>query len=253
VASCVTSRPARGPKRGISGPERLSSTHGTSVVEALVALILALLVLQLSLRALATTRQVETSLVSSADRIETLRLARSVLRRELRNGASGIDWGVEADSIWLRAFRGAGFVCPQGEAGARLLVAWEGVRRPAPVKDSVLLLLEDGSWVVDDLLDVEPAPIQCAADSARAVDYWTLAGAPALPVVMGRVFERGSYHLANGALRYRGGAAGRQPLTPEVLATPPSAFLWSGMNAGLSLVGPNGEPMWSGWIAGGGP
>jgi hypothetical protein len=223
------------------------------VVEALVALILALLILQLSLKALAITRQVETSLVRSADRIETLRLARSVLRQELRNGTSGIDWGVQSDSIWLRAFRGTGFVCPQSEAGVHLLVAWEGIRRPDPAKDSVLLLLEDGSWVVGDLLDVEPAPIQCAADSARAVDYWTLAGAPTLPVVMGRVFERGSYHLANQALRYRSGTAGRQPLTPEVLGTPSSVFLWSGTSAGLSLVGTDGEPMWSGWIAGGGP
>jgi hypothetical protein len=32
-----------------------------------------------------------------------------------------------------------------------------------------------------------------------------------------RLFESGEYHLADGALRYRRGGGGRQPLTPERL------------------------------------
>ncbi len=32
------------------------------------------------------------------------------------------------------------------------------------------------------------------------------------------IFERGSYHLADGAFRYRRGRAGRQPVTEALLA-----------------------------------
>jgi hypothetical protein len=48
------------------------------------------------------------------------------------------------------------------------------------------------------------------------VETWRL-DAPADPhAVVARLFEKGSYHLALAALRYRRGASGRQPLTPEV-------------------------------------
>jgi hypothetical protein len=36
-------------------------------------------------------------------------------------------------------------------------------------------------------------------------------------VLLARVFERGSYHLEDRAIRYRLGEAGRQPLTAERL------------------------------------
>jgi hypothetical protein len=38
------------------------------------------------------------------------------------------------------------------------------------------------------------------------------------------IFESGSYHLSSRALRYRIGAAGRQPLTAEALHLPGSRF-----------------------------
>jgi hypothetical protein len=50
---------------------------------------------------------------------------------------------------------------------------------------------------------------------------WHQGGAPA-PVLV-RLYERGTYYLADGAFRYRRGAGGRQPLTPERVA-PGSGF-----------------------------
>jgi hypothetical protein len=60
--------------------------------------------------------------------------------------------------------------------------------------------------------------------------------------VLGRIFEGGSYHFSGGALRYRRGAGGRQPLTPERvreghLQDREGSFVWE-----LSLTEPPGRP-----------
>jgi hypothetical protein len=47
------------------------------------------------------------------------------------------------------------------------------------------------------------------------------------PVVLVRFFERGSYHLADDAFRYRRGGGGRQPLTVERIG-PGSGFSFAG-------------------------
>jgi hypothetical protein len=54
------------------------------------------------------------------------------------------------------------------------------------------------------------------------------------------LFEAGSYHLSEGALRYRRGRGGRQPLTEEVLA---GARLIDTLGALRALLpmGPGGE------------
>ena len=72
--------------------------------------------------------------------------------------------------------------------------------------------------------------------------------------LFGRVYERGSYHLTLGALRYRRGGGGRQPLTPLRVAEgsleagegPRVGLLWT-----LLLSDPwrDGDTLaWSGWI-----
>lgn len=45
--------------------------------------------------------------------------------------------------------------------------------------------------------------------------------APASDPVFALVFETGAYHLADGALRYRRGRSGRQPLVEAILRTSP--------------------------------
>ncbi len=60
---------------------------------------------------------------------------------------------------------------------------------------------------------------------------------PPVPgAVIGRLFERGSYHLAAGAFRYRPGRGGRQPLTAQVLHTEAEGVSGvSSLGAGLDV------------------
>ena len=127
----------RGWRRACDGFVR----NGATVAEVLIALICGLLVVQLSLAGLARVRSVGLRLTQRSEILAALRVSRVVLRRELRFGVRGVDWvDFAPDSISLRAFRGVGVVCPDGALAPDLMVAWSGMRAPAPEKDSVLLL-----------------------------------------------------------------------------------------------------------------
>lgn len=210
---------------------------GTTLAEVVIALVCGLLVVQLSFAGLAKVRSVELRLTRRSEILEALRVSRVVLRRELRFGVPGVDWVVFVpDSIRLRAFRGVAFVCPSEAGGPDLLVAWSGTRQPAPAKDSVLLLTVRGAWIRADLSSVRPTSERCAADPRADVERWQLSDTPEEPVVLARLFERGSYHVSGAALRYRRGRGGRQPLTPEVFDTPPSGFVKRGGSLALEWI-----------------
>ena len=230
--------------------------RGASLLEAVVALTCGLLVVQLSLSGLASVRTVEQGMIRRSERLAALRVARVVLRRELRFGVWGADWvDFPRDSVELRAFRGVALVCSDGGRSADLLVAWSGARDPAPEKDSVLLLTERGSWLAADLLTSGSTRDRCRADPSMRLKSWRLSVTPDEPVVLARLFERGSYHISGKALRYRRGGAGRQPLTPEVLDTPPSGFVRSAGSLGLEWMRARDGQVWHwvGFLAGGGP
>jgi len=221
---------------------------GSTLAEVLLVFVCGLLVVQLSLVSLARVRSVGLGLTHRSDALAVLRTSRIVLRRELRFGVRGIDWvDFAPDSIALRAFRGVGVVCPEGAGSPDVTVAWSGVRAPDPEKDSVLLLTDRGAWVAADLLSARPTSDHCLADPEREMERWHLSVTPEEPVVLARLFERGSYHVSSAALRYRRGRGGRQPLTPEVFDTPPSGFVtrgesllieWLRLKGGVSLVFP---------------
>ncbi len=220
-----------------------TGTAGVSVVEALVALVLGLLLVQLALGVLVRERAAERRLSERGDGIAAVLVTRDVLGTEVRRGRPGRDWRVAAgDSLVLRAFRGVGRICPWRPTEREILVSYQGQRSPDPAKDSVLLLDADGGWWARALEYAGTSDVPCPQAPEVPVRRWRLA--PDVPehVVLARVFEQGSYHLAAGALRYRRGDGGRQPLTPEVLHTPPSAFEWSGGVLSLSLV--TGEEAW---------
>ncbi len=200
--------------------------NGATVAEVLIALICGLLVVQLSLAGLARVRSVGLRLTQRSEILAALRVSRVVLRRELRFGVRGVDWvDFAPDSISLRAFRGVGVVCPDGALAPDLMVAWSGMRAPAPEKDSVLLLTGQGAWIRADLLSVRPTSDLCATDPRTELQRWQISVTPEESIVLARLFERGSYHVSGAALRYRRGRGGRQPLTPEVFDTPPSGFV----------------------------
>ena len=52
-------------------------------------------------------------------------------------------------------------------------------------------------------------------DPGADSELWTI-DPPVPGALVARIFERGSYHVSGGALRYRRGMGGRQPLTLDV-------------------------------------
>ena len=220
---------------------------GATLVEAVVALLIGLLVLQLGLMTLARMRTTRADLAARTEALVALRVGRHVLRRELRQGVPGRDWAATPDSVGLRAFRGVAFVCASDTTAAELTVSYRGDRSPDPAKDSVLLLTAEGVVDARALIGTGAASTSCPGSGAS--QRWRLdRGAPA-GVVVARLYERGSFHLSDAALRYRRGASGRQPLTPEVWS---GATGWrlSGQRLGVAFAPARaaGSP-WTGFLA----
>lgn len=184
-----------------------------------MSLLMGLAVISLSWNSLARQRTVASRLRSDMDLLSARRLAAIVIGKELRAGVRGRDWiGPVSDSLSLRAFRGWGLVCGFGTGPGKIVVAYHGERAADPVKDSVLILTADG-WRRADLTGRASGAQSCtmdlAGDSEVRTEVWTIEP-PVTGALVARIFERGSYHLIGGALRYRRGLGGRQPLTPDV-------------------------------------
>lgn len=191
--------------------------RGTSIVEALVALLLGLFVVHLGLTTIQRLKGFQERAARRHDTLTASRISRTVLRGELARGEAGVDWIVARDSVAVRAFRGTGAVCPSAGGVDELVVAYRGDRLPDPVKDSVEVTTAEGERAVLDLLSSDPSPGACpGASPGESPTRWRVDGTVPTGTVLGRIFESGSYHLTGAALRYRIGAGGRQPLTPSV-------------------------------------
>lgn len=204
----------------------ITPRSGFSVLEALIALLLLLLILQAGW---AITTGMARGAAALADRSESLAAARAtawIIQEELEGARAGLDVSIPSrDTIALRAFRGTALVCAF-VAPSALPVRWSGVRAPDPAKDSALALLgsaaRSGEWFAVGLRSRSAAPGACPWRAGGVEERWTVdepVGAPVVPsqIVLLRVFERGSYHVSDEALRYRIGSGGRQPLTPPAL------------------------------------
>lgn len=208
---------------------------GWSLPEVMIALVLGLLIVHLGLDSLARMQSARSRIAVRTDALVALRVSRHVLRRELRLGTAERDWWVDGDSLALRAFRGVGLVCVVDSTGAGLRVSYTGDRAPDPAKDSLLLYTDQGVVEARALVAVAAAPSPCAGlDSAEALALRLDRGAPS-GAVLAKLFERGTYHLTDAALRYRRGASGRQPLTPEVWSSS-SGWRTSPERLGADLV-----------------
>jgi hypothetical protein len=227
-----------------------SAAAGFSAVEGIVALLVGLFVVHLGLSAIVRLRSVEAGIAKRMDAITAMRVARHVLRSELGRGVPGRDWMAAGDSISLRAFRGTGLVCPAGALTNEVTVSFSGVRRPDPSKDSVLLLGPAGTATPRALVAVGPAAISCGPLGPADLERWGLDAPAPAGTVVARVFERGSYHVALSALRYRRGSSGRQPLTPQVWDDD-SRLLPLGDRLGLEVQhgSPEQGPDWEAFLA----
>jgi hypothetical protein len=86
------------------------------------------------------------------------------------------------------------------------------------------MLGESGRWFVVKLTSRTSATITCPDwDPADALQRWRWEPTIEAPL-LGRIFERGTYHVEDESVRYRVGAGGRQPLTPERLDPLRSGF-----------------------------
>ena len=219
---------------------------GFTLAEILTALLLSYLVMALALGMVARQREVLRLLGDRAERLAAARTARHVLGQEARAAAGEGAWAVGPDSLALRAFRGHALVCPGGVDGAEIHVAATGTRAPDPAKDSVLLVLASGGTAALALVERGPSHAPCPFGPA-APERWLLSGIVPRDVVAASWFERGAYHFSGGALRYRRGLAGRQPLTPEVLRTPGSGFRAAPPDVVADLVLDGGAAPLSAW------
>lgn len=189
---------------------RLRVHEGMTLVECLVALVLASLVSAAVISVLATQNRLLQGLTATSSDAEALRATAAVLGEELRWSDPARDiQAIGGDSVVLRAFRGGGRVC--AVMTDAITVEYQGARAPAPEKDSLLVLTGVGelAFAIRDVMGAACGP---RPGIRLRVDGTASAGAYAL------VFESGSYFLRDRALRYRLGNEGRQPLTDERFA-----------------------------------
>jgi hypothetical protein len=196
---------------------------GFTVAELLAALTIGALIMAVLGGVLLVQLRMAAHAADRARSADALRTASAVIEGELRRSAPGDLRAAGPDSLALRSFRGLGVVC--AAAGEHLLVRYRGDRLPDARKDSVLIIAAAGTETVSALRDVRtttlPCPLQHGETGARV-----RTAAPAPPdAVAVLIFESGTYFLAAGALRYRLGAAGRQPLTGELFLPDTTPFI----------------------------
>jgi len=219
-------------------------------VEVVVSVALAVALVAAALGMVEQVRHAERRVQLRMDALLSHRLARTLMRSELGWGRPGRDWWVDRDSVALRAFRGTAVLCDSGDSTS-VGVSYRGSRRPDTDKDSVLLVHPDGSATAAALLSSSPVADACGWTGEAMT--WRLDPAPA-GAVLARVYERGSYHFSGGALRYRRGRSGRQPLTPPVWSAVGTGWIWSGARIAVELApstgGPAPPPEFLAWAVG---
>ena len=197
---------------------------GRTVLEVLVVCLLVALVLPPVMSGLAASRRSAEAVVRRSEGNATARAVFVLMGEELRRGGGLGEHArlVSPGVIGLRAFRGTGFLCsvdgslevePGSEPDSVASITFVGTRMPDPQKDSVEAVLVDGRLWRSEVAGASGLE-ECGGGRGRGFRI-TLAEPPPVGPILFRFFERGEYHLADRALRYRRGKGGRQPLTPE--------------------------------------
>lgn len=214
-------------------------------VELVVALALGALLLALVMGLVASQLRHVGRALATAAAADLHRTPALVLRQELHAVVPGVDFAAPAgDSLRIRALRGVGVPCaPLG--GGAVAVRYRGARLPDVAKDSVIRLSTDGEraepLIAADVL-MDP-PAACLDDPHGRVFRFAVGGAPVGPADgLFLVFETGVYLIHSGAVRYRRGGGGRQPLTLEWIDLSRSA-LRSGAGGSIRLILESVDPL----------
>jgi type II secretory pathway component PulJ len=195
------------------------ATGGWTVPEMLVALCLWGVVVALAAAASVSGLRRSVRQLSWLRLMDAVRTTDDALGSDLRLMAPSRDvdaWG--GDSLALRVVRGGGVICRV--EGDSVWVWYRGLRAPDPAKDSLLLLGPGGENAVGLDAARTSTDDRCIPRAGHQLLRLTAPGADAGVAL---IYERGSYHVSRGALRYRRGRSGRQPLTDSVF-DPASTF-----------------------------
>jgi prepilin-type N-terminal cleavage/methylation domain-containing protein len=184
-----------------------------AITSILAGLLLGILVAQQRLAREAARR------VAAADAV---RVSAHVLAGEAARMTPRDVRAVAPDSLAVRAFRGTATPCD--ESTGELVVRYGGDRAPNPGKDSVLVI-SPGAPERAVALTASRAALSsgCAPREGEVPMVWQLEPSTPAPSLL-LLFESGVYYLAGGALRYRLGAEGRQPVSAELLVHPSTRF-----------------------------
>jgi hypothetical protein len=188
-------------------------SDGFATVEWTMALGLGLLVLAMAAQAGSTLLRFGLFEAHRAQWDQETFVAGAVLSGEVGRTSSPTDWRAHpGDSLSLRAFRGYAWICGSGPGSpATTTVVFQGDRDANPAKDSVLIHSADGGIGVVQLRARRAGRTRCGPPPGRPTEEWDL-GAPVASEGILRLFESGTYSVGSGALRYRVGRGGRQPV-----------------------------------------
>ena len=205
---------------------------GFSVVELLVGLVLVSVIVALSSRVFVVQLRSMERVLRRTEGDQAAALAWSVLGAEVRASSEAVSAAVgPGDSVRVRAHRGSAWPCP-GDAPGVLRVTYTGDRLPKPGADSVAALGDDGVWRAYPLTGVTSGG-HCAALGAP-VQQWSVGGIPSTVHYL-RLFESGTYSVERGALRYRLGQGGRQPVSAERFDTASTLATASAVTGGVAV------------------
>ncbi len=213
----------------------MQNRSGSTLLEVIVAALLGAMVTGTAVLLIQAQARITHGTSERSERNDALRSALAVLHAELEPIYPATDLhAVARDSVTARILRGLAVVCAQD--GESAYARYRGLRLPDPGKDSALYV---GIEHVVPILSARVDSTACAHGAGESVVAFTWpANAPTGSLWL--IFETGSYHLQNNALRYRRPGDSRQPITNEIIDHRLSYFAGDGQRMlSATLTGRN--------------
>lgn len=183
------------------------------LIELLVSVLVASLLVLAAGRVARLQGDSVRALTLQARKAEAVRTTISLLDWEM---ASGDATPLTDEVLRVRSLRGRGQPCAR--IADETFVIWLGRRTPDAGRDSVRLVLDDGTLEVVPLVSarrVSESPGSCPTAGVWGLRWEANDASLDLAPVHVQLFEAGQYELGS-ALRYRGVSGSVQPLTADV-------------------------------------